>query len=122
MKARPCGSVFGSVRPSWNPGFSISVNRSENGFLPLAIAWNWLAYLLAGLYASTIDVDAYWTYHLVNLAPRSAIDLPPTVTKTFGKIVLAAISADRPSDGPAVPWYLYPVALANAGPKTCSFR
>ena len=48
--------------------------------------------------------------------------LPPTLMKTFGKIVLAAISLDRPSDGPAVPWYLYPVALAKAGPNTCSFR
>jgi hypothetical protein len=74
------------------------------------------------LYATTIEVDAYWTYHLVNLGPRSVMDLPPTVMKTFGKIVLAAISADSPSDGPAVPWYLEPVALAKAGPNTFSFR
>src|SRR5215813_156887 len=122
MNARPCGSVFGSVRPSWNPGCSISLNRSDTGFLPLAMASNWDAYLLFGLYATTIDVDAYWTYHLVNFGPSDSIDLPPTVMKTLGKIVLAAISADNPSDGPAVPWYLYPVACAKAGPKTFSLR
>src|SRR5215469_17734699 len=122
MKARPCGSMFGSVLPSLNPGFCISVNRSVSGFLPLAMALNCGAYLLAGLYATTICVDAYWTYHFVNLLPRSVIGVPPTLMNTFGKIVLAAISLDSPSDGPTVPRYLYPVALANAGPNTCSLR
>src|SRR5215472_6417361 len=122
MKARPCGSVFGSVRPSWKPGFSISVNRSDSGFLPLAIALNCGAYLLLGLYATTIEVVAYATYHFVKAGCSASIDLPPTEMKTLGKIVLAAISADNPSDGPAVPWYLKPVALAKAGPKTCSLR
>src|SRR5215467_2776479 len=42
--------------------------------------------------------------------------------KTFGKIVLAAISLDSPSERPGLPTYLYPVALANAGPNTCSLR
>src|SRR5262245_41297295 len=122
MNARPCGSVFGSVRPSWNPGCSISLYSSEIGFLPLAMALNCGAYLLFGLYATTIDVDAYCTYHFVNVDPSSLIGLPPTLMKTFGKIVLAAISLDNPSDGPAVPWYLMPEAFANAGPKTFSLR
>src|SRR5215471_1803485 len=120
MKARPCGSVFGSVLPSLNPGCCISVNRSASGFLPLAMALNCGAYLLDGLYATTIDVDAYWTYHFVNLLPRSVIGVPPTLMNTFGKIVLAAISADSPSDGPGVPRYLYPVAVLKAGPNTFS--
>src|SRR5262245_29114906 len=122
MKARPCGSVFGSVRPSWKPGCCISVNRSDIGFLPLAMASNCGAYLLLGLYATTIEVVAYWTYHFVNFGPSDSIDLPPTVMNTLGKIVLAAISADRPSDGPAVPRYVYPLAFSNAGPKTFSLR
>src|SRR6266702_7980948 len=104
MKARHCGSVFGSVRPSWNPGCSISVNRPASGFLPLAIASNCGAYLLAGLYATTIEVDAYWMNHLASLGPSLAIGLLPTLMKRFGEIVLAAISPDSPSDGPAVPW------------------
>src|SRR5258708_22849103 len=103
MSVRPCGSVFGSVRPSWKPGCPISVNRSDSGFLPLAIALSCGPYLLAGLYATTIDVAAYCTYHLLNFDPSAAIGLPPTLMKTLGKIVLAAISADSPSDGPAVP-------------------
>ena len=122
MNARPCGSVFGSVRPSWKPGCSISLNRSDIGFLPLAMASNCGAYLLFGLYATTIDVLAYWMNHFVNFGPSDSIDLPPTVMNTFGKIVLAAISLDNPSDGPAVPWYVYPVALVKAGPKIFSLR
>src|ERR1022692_630026 len=107
MNARPCGSVFGSVRPSWKPFCCMIVNKSEIGFLPAAIASNWLAYLLAGLYASTIEVAAYWTYHFVNLGSRPGSMLsPPTLMKTFGLIDLAAISADSPSDGPGVPRYL----------------
>jgi len=41
----------------------------------------------------------------VNFDPSDSIDLPPTVMKTLGKIVFAAISLDNPSDGPAVPRY-----------------
>src|SRR5579859_1408234 len=114
--------MFGSVRPSLKPGCSISLNRSESGFLPAAMALNCGANLLFGLYATTICVEAYWTYHLVNFAPRSVIGVPPTLMNTFGKIVLAAISADNPSEGPAVPRYLYPVAFAKAGPNTVSLR
>ena len=49
MKARPCGSVLGSVLPSLKPGFSRMENRFFTGSLPLAMALNWLAYLLLGL-------------------------------------------------------------------------
>src|SRR5215467_2272432 len=122
MNARRWGSMLGSVLPSLNPGCSIKLNRSDSGFLPLEMDLNCGAYLLDGLYATTIDVDAYWTYHFVNFEPRSVIGVPPTLMNTFGKIVLAAISADSPSDGPGVPRYLYPLALVKAGPKTCSFR
>src|SRR5579871_6622182 len=140
MKSRPCGSVAGSVRPSFRPGVCSRVNRSDVGLLPSAMALNWPAYLLAGLYATTIEVPAYWMYHFVNFGisrvNRSDVGLlpsamalnwpayllaglyattievpaywmyhfvnfgisgvmlsPPTLSKTFGLISPAAISA-----------------------------
>src|SRR5271166_5801628 len=95
MKDRPCGSMLGSVRPSLKPGCSIRVNRFFSGSLPLAIALNWLAYLLLGLYATTIEVPAYWMYQFVNLGSSGVMLSLPTLWKTFGWISPAAMSADR---------------------------
>src|SRR5579862_948493 len=95
MKSRPCGSTFGSVRPSLRPGVCSKVNSDDNGLLPSAMALNWLAYLLFGLYASTIEVPAYWTYQLVNLGSSGVMLSPPTLSKTFGVISPEAMSASR---------------------------
>ena len=92
------------------------------GSLPLAKAWNWLAYLLFGLYASTIWVDAYWTYHLVNFGSSGVMLSPPTLSKTFGLISPEAMSEDSAPDAPARPEYLNPVAFSKAGPTIFSFR
>src|SRR5580700_6729348 len=103
MKSRPCGSVLGSVRPSLRPGVCRRVNSDDNGLLPSAMALNWLAYLLLGLYASTIDVPAYWMYQLVNLGSSGVTLSPPTLSKTFGVISPEAISASRAPDCPPRP-------------------
>src|ERR1700691_1183838 len=95
MKSRPCGSMLGSVRPSLRPGVSSSVNRPLSGFDPSAKALNWLAYLLLGLYATTIDVSAYWAYHLVHFGSSGVMLSPPTLSKTFGVISPEAISDSK---------------------------
>jgi hypothetical protein len=46
---------------------AVSGNRSWMGCVPLAIASKSPACLLAGLQATTIEVAAHWTRHLVNL-------------------------------------------------------
>src|ERR1700751_3421573 len=98
MKSRPCGSVLGSVRPSLNPGVSISVNRPLSGLEPSAKALNSLAYLLFGLDATTIDVPAYGTYQLVYLGNNGVMLSPPTLSKTFGLISPEAMSDSRAPD------------------------
>ena len=51
--------MFGSVRPSLRPLVCSRVlNSPLSGFEPSAYALNWLAYLLFGLYATTIWVPA----------------------------------------------------------------
>src|SRR5262249_3579893 len=114
--------MLGSVLPSLKPGCSMSVNRSFSGLLPDLIALNSDAYLLFGLYATTIDVPAYWVYHLVNLGNSGVTLSPPTLSKTFGWISPLAISDSRVPDGAPIPLYLYPSAFVNAGPTTFSFR
>src|ERR1700684_331296 len=122
MKERPCGSMFGSVRPSLKPLVSIRVNRSFSGSLPLTMALNWLAYLLSELYATTIWVPAYWTYHLVNLGSSGAMLSPPTLSKTFGLISLAAMSDDKAPEELTQSVYLSPVALMKAGTKILELK
>src|SRR5579863_5042770 len=101
MKSRPCGSEFGSVRPSLRPGVCSKVNRLDSGLLPSAMALNWLAYLLFGLYATTIEVPAYWMYHLVNFGSSGVMLSPPTLSETFGWISPEAMSVSRsPEDAP----------------------
>src|SRR5215469_18253242 len=103
MKLRPCGSLAGSVRPSFSPGVSSNVNRPDSGWLPSANALNWLAYLLFGLYARTICVPANWTYQLVNFGNSGVMLSPPTDSNTSGWIAPAAISDESVPDAPAVP-------------------
>src|ERR1700742_657942 len=122
MKSRPCGSMLGSVRPSLRPGVCSSVNRSWIGLLPSAMALNWLAYLPLGLYATTMAVPAYWTYHLVNLGISGVMLSPPTDSKTSGLISPEAMSASRSPEEAARPENAYPVALVNAGPATFVLR
>jgi hypothetical protein len=50
--------------------------------------------------ATTIDLPAYWTYHLVNLGISGAMLSPPTLSKTFGVISPEAISASRSPEAP----------------------
>src|SRR6516225_3811737 len=47
---------------------------------------------------------------------------PPTASKTLGLISPEEISCCSPSEGPAWPEYLKPVALVNAGATIFSFR
>src|SRR5580704_14803511 len=101
MKSRPCGSMLGSVLPSLRAGVCSSVNRPDSGFEPSAKALNWLAYLLLGLLARTIEVPAYWTYHLVNLGCSGVMLSPPTASKTFGVSSPEAMSdSSSPDDAP----------------------
>src|SRR6202042_3869410 len=122
MKSRPCGAMFGSVRPSLRPGVSSSVNRPLSGLLPSAYALNWLAYLLFGLYAITIDVPAYWMYHLVNLGNSGVMLSPPTLSNTFGLISPDAMSDSRSPEALYWPEYLQPSALVKAGATIFSCR
>src|ERR1700727_3499528 len=116
MKARPCGSTFGSVRPSFRPGVcSVLLNRLHSGLEPSAMALKSLAYLLFGLYATTIDVPAYCTYHLVYLGSSGVMLSPPTLSKTFGLISPPAMSASRSPEAAPPPLHLYPCAFVNAG-------
>src|ERR1700729_2933206 len=105
MKSRPCGSVLGSVRPSLRPGVCSRVNSDDNGMVPSAMALNLLAYLLLGLYATTIEVPAYWIYQLVNLGSSGVMLSPPTDSNTFGVISPAAISDSRVPE--ELPWPEY---------------
>jgi len=65
-----------------------------------------LAYLLLGLYATTIWVDAYWTYHLVYLGISGVMLSPPTLSKTFGLISPAAMFDSSSPEAPARPEYV----------------
>src|SRR5579863_2407180 len=103
MKSRPCGSVLGSVRPSFRPDVCSRVNSDDSGMLPSAMALNWLAYLLLGLYANTIEVPAYWIYQLVYLGSSGVTLSPPTLSKTFGLISPEAMSDSRAPDWPPIP-------------------
>src|ERR1700727_1348577 len=104
MKARPCGSTFGSVRPSFRPGVcSVLLNRLHSGLEPSAMALKPLAYLLLGLYATTIDVPAYCTYHLVYFGWSGVMLSPPTLSKTFGLSSPPAMSVSRSPDAPPCP-------------------
>src|SRR5271166_997551 len=122
MNDRPCGSMLGSVRPSLKPGCSIRVNRFFSGSLPLAMALNWLAYLLLGLYATTIEVPAYCTYHVVNFGSSGVMLSPPTLSKTLSWISPAAKADSSSPEAPDRPEYPYPVAAVKAGPATFSLR
>src|SRR5215469_118962 len=122
MKSRPCGSMFGSVLPSLKPLVSRRVNRSFSGFEPLAIALNSGAYLLFGLYARTIDVPAYWTYHLVNLGSSGVMLSPPTASNTFGVISPDAIFDSSSPDEAPRPEYVSPLAFSKAGLATLPLR
>src|ERR1700685_3444648 len=95
MKSRPCGSTFGSVRPSFRPGVWSRVNRFFSGTLPSAMALNWLADLLLGLYATTIEAPAYWMYQFGTFGSRRGGLSLPTLWKTFGWISPAAMSDSR---------------------------
>ncbi len=97
--------MLGSVRPSLNPGVSISLNSFASGSLPLAMALNAGAYLLFGLYATTIDVAAYCTNHVVNFGSSGTMLSFPTLSKTFGVITFAAISDESSPEAPARPEY-----------------
>jgi hypothetical protein len=55
------------------------------------------------LYATTIEVPANCTYHLVNLGNSGVMLSPPTLSKTFGVISFPAMSASRSPDAPARP-------------------
>src|ERR1700722_16919463 len=123
MKSRPCGSVFGSVRPSLSPGVCRSVeNRVPSGLGPSAEALNFLADLGFGLYAITIEVPAYGMYHLVNFGSSGVMLSPPTDSKTFGLISPAAMSDESVPEALPVPENPAPVAAVKAGLTTFSLR
>ena len=86
------------------------------------MALNWLAYLLLGLYATTIEVPAYWMYQFVNLGWSGVMLSLPTLWKTFGWISPAAMSASRVPEALAKPEKVYPVAAWKAGATTFSLR
>src|ERR1039457_2337475 len=114
--------MLGSVLPSLKPGVSIRVNRLLSGFVPRAMALNWLGYLLAGLYRTRIEAHGYPTYPLVKFGSSDVMLSPPTLSKTSGLISPEAMFEDSSPEAPDRPEYLYPSAFWKAGPTIFSLR
>jgi hypothetical protein len=53
--------------------------------------------------ATTIEVPAYWMYHLVNFGWSGVMLSPPTDSNTFGMISPAAMSELRSPEAPPRP-------------------
>src|ERR1039457_6932869 len=114
--------MLGSVLPSLKPGVSIRVNRLLSGFVPLAMALNWLGDFLAGVLGTTNEGDGDSTYNLVNLGSSGVMLSPPTLSKTSGLISPEAMFEDSSPEAPDRPEYLYPSAFWKAGPTIFSLR